>query len=166
MPRQPSPWKHKRILVLWFLTHLLQRSWECVSSYGCNITKSSVSTDWGDDSKPRAKTGEKTLLPHPKPTFYPSRNIWACSFCFRPTDSDTQANTKSSYAAESIRASAVAGFSSAVVPGRAATAPLPAPGICRSRPFQARLSPMANPLFCWVVLSLRALPFIILGLKY
>lgn len=59
MEAQPSPQEPHR----WFLTHLLQRSWECVSSYGCNITKSSVSTDWGDDSKPRAKTGEKTLLP-------------------------------------------------------------------------------------------------------
>lgn len=49
---------------------------------------------------------------------------------------------------------AVAGFSTAVAPGRISASPVPTPGIGRSCTSREQQSLMANPLFSWVVWSL------------
>lgn len=55
--------------MLRFLALLLQRSWDCDTIYGCNVTKPSVSMVWEQDSKPNAENGDKTPLSPPRPPF-------------------------------------------------------------------------------------------------
>lgn len=52
-----------------FLALLLQRSWDWDTSYGCNITKPSVSMVWEEESKPNSENGEKTSLSPQSPPF-------------------------------------------------------------------------------------------------